>query len=121
MSISTSAYLMYGLNIADACDDEGDEQGDWVRVRLDLPADADLDDHFESLGLEWCLTGHPDGCPMYFVSAWQECAHRGHPSDVTKEVGAGIQVPNHAIKHLMEIGKKLGIKPKCWLASYADF
>lgn len=117
MGISSDAKLLYGIHLGDDDDLEG------VAKQLGLESVPEGEDDFgleDSLprSLELVLTGHPDGCPTWFIAAKGGLmANRGYE----KEVKRLPKVSKAARAALRVYEKKLKIRPCYWLASYTDF
>lgn len=112
MGIASDALLLFGLDLG--------EDVELADVAKRLGVEGADEEAFAGRwpGIELVLTGHPSGCPRYFLAdAKFLMANRGYPKPVSA-------LPRQSSKAtLVALGAKLRGKPKprFWLVSYSDF
>lgn len=124
MSIATDGLLLFGINV-------GEDLQEVVKA-LDIFEEGtaydelDSDECQEALedwlpkSVELVMTGHPEGCPEFFIAAkGYKTAKRGYPVEL-KQRGI-LKVSPTARRALAKLERALDIRPAYWLASYTDF
>jgi len=124
MSVSTDAYLLFGINIGELSLQELVEKLGIYEEGTDC-SEIEDGDCLEALEeelpktLEIVITTHSE-YPEYFIAAkGYKRAWRGYPVLLdSKEL---LKVTDKARKDLAKISKKLDLAAGYWLASYTDF